>query len=126
MMRTQAMPNDDTPVATFWGNIDSMPSLSPLPGVTMWPATGTRMMINFVRLEPGAEVPLHNHHHEQGGTVIEGTILLTIDEETRELRPGDVYIAPPHSIHGATAGPEGCLVLDIFSPPREDYAIPSS
>ena len=120
------MPADETPGSAIWANIDSMPSLQPREGVTMWPATGTNLMINFVRLEPRAEVPLHEHHHEQGGTVIEGSIFMTIDGETRELRLGDVYIAPPHSIHGAIAGPEGCLVVDVFSPPREDYAAPSS
>ena len=120
------MPNNEAQQAAIWGNIASMPSLSPRSGITMWPITGTNMMINFVRIEPCAEVPLHHHPHEQGGTVIEGTILMTIEGETREMRAGDVYIAPPHSVHGATAGPEGCLVVDIFAPPREDYIIPSS
>jgi len=120
------MPTDDARPAVLWANIETMSSLAPLPGITMWPLAGTNLMINFVRIEPGAEVPLHHHSHEQGGTVIEGTILMTIDGETRELRAGDVYIAPSQSIHGATAGPNGCLVVDIFSPPREDYRIPSS
>jgi quercetin dioxygenase-like cupin family protein len=87
----------------------------------MYPATGANMTINFVRIEPGADVPLHEHPHEQGGTVIEGSIFMTIEGETREMRAGDVYIAPPNSVHGATAGPEGCLVVDVFSPPRDDY-----
>jgi quercetin dioxygenase-like cupin family protein len=117
------MPNDESGNSIYWGNIESMPSLEPLPGITMWPAPGTNMMINFVRIEPGAEVPLHQHPHEQGGTVIEGTIFMTIDGETREMRVGDVYIAPPNIVHGATAGPDGCLVVDIFSPPREDYLV---
>ena len=119
------MPNETAPATAFWGNIDSMPSLTPIAGVTMWPTTGTNLMISFVRIEPGAEVPLHHHPHEQGGTVIEGSLLMTIDGETRELRTGDVYLAPPHSVHGAIAGPQGCLAVDIFSPPREDYRIPS-
>lgn len=117
------MPADETPSPAIWANIDSMPSLQPRPGVTMWPATGANLMINFVRLEPGADIPLHHHSQEQGGTVIEGSILMRIDGDTRELRPGDVYIAPPHSIHGATAGPDGCLVVDVFAPPRDDYRI---
>ncbi len=119
------MQNDEISSPVIWGNIKSMASLNPIPGVTMWPTAGEKMMINFVRIEPGAEVPMHHHPHEQGGTVIEGMIVMTIDGETRELRPGDVYIAPPESIHGATAGPDGCLVVDIFAPPREDYIIPS-
>ena len=115
------MPADDAPKPAIWATIDTMPSISPFPGVTMWPATGTNMMINFVRIAPGVEIPLHHHPHEQGGSVIEGSILMTIDGETREMYPGDLYIAPPESVHGVIAGPEGCLVLDVFSPPREDY-----
>ncbi len=87
----------------------------------MWPLGGENLMINFVRIEPGAEVPLHQHSQEQAGTVIEGSIFMTIGDETRELRRGDVYIAPPNSVHGATGGPDGCLVVDVFSPPRADY-----
>lgn len=115
------MPNGDMPKPAVWANIDTMRSLQPLPGITMWPASGTNLMLNFVRIDPGAEIPLHQHPHEQAGTVIEGTIIMTIDGETRELRMGDCYVAPPNSLHGASAGPAGCLVVDVFSPPREDY-----
>lgn len=110
--------------APTWSSIASMPSLAPLPGVTMWPTTGERIMLNFVRLEPGAIVPMHHHHHEQARTVLEGSIVLTIEGETRELGPGDAYIAPANARHGATS-PNGCLVVDVFSPPREDYSIPA-
>lgn len=119
------MSTDNPAVTAYWGNIDSMPSFSPRAGITMWPATGSQMMINFVRLEPGAEVPLHSHENEQGGTVVEGVIHMTIDGETRELRAGDVYIAPPDAVHGAVAGPDGCLVVDVFAPPRDDYRAPT-
>ncbi len=37
----------------------------------------------------------------------------------RELAPGNV----PHTI---PAGPEGCSVLDVFSPPRAAYRQPGS
>jgi quercetin dioxygenase-like cupin family protein len=88
----------------------------------MWPTAGERIMLNFVRLEPGVIVPMHHHPHEQAGTVLEGSIVLTIEGETRELGPGDAYVAPANARHGATT-PNGCLVVDVFSPPREDYLI---
>ena len=119
------MPAEKTPKRDIWSNIETMRSIRPLPGVTMWPASGVNLMMNFVRIEPGGEVPVHRHPHEQAGTVIEGAIFMTIDGETRELQVGDCYIAPPHSLHGASAGPAGCLVVDVFSPPREDYLPPA-
>jgi quercetin dioxygenase-like cupin family protein len=124
-MGETAVATEDARKASYWANIESMPRLNPRPGVTMWPATGTNLMMNFVRMEPGAEVPLHHHPQEQAGSVIEGTIIMTIEGETREMRAGDLYIAPPNTIHGASAGPDGCLVIDVFSPPREDYVIPA-
>jgi quercetin dioxygenase-like cupin family protein len=75
-------------------------------------------------MEPVAVVPSHHHPHEQGGTVLEGLLILTIDGETRELRKGDAFIAPSHAVHSARSGPEGCLVVDVFAPPREDYILP--
>lgn len=117
---------DNLPRSAIWGNIATMRSLQPLPGITMWPATGTHLMMNFVRLEPGAQIPMHHHPHEQAGTVLEGSIVLTIAGDTRELHIGDIYIAPPHIEHSATAGPAGCLVIDVFSPPREDYRLPAN
>lgn len=109
-----------TPV---WAHRDTIRSLSPIPGVTMSPLTGEKLMFNFVRIEPGAVVPIHHHPHEQAGTVLEGTLIMTIGDETRHLTYGDAYVAPPHVPHGATTDEQGCLVLDVFSPPREDYII---
>ena len=34
------------------------------------------------------------------------------------MRAGDCVVIPPHVPHGDGAGPEGCTVLDVFSPPR--------
>lgn len=83
--------------------------------------SGARAMANWVKIEPNVEVPSHRHPHEQLGTVLEGEIIMTINGETQTLRPGHCYVIAGDVEHAAVAGPEGCLVLDIFSPPREDY-----
>lgn len=84
--------------------------------------TGGRIMMSFVHLGPGGVVELHHHHHEQCGYMLEGSMRLTIGDETREVRPGDAYTIPGGVPHMAVGGPEGGLALDIFSPVREDYA----
>lgn len=93
----------------------------PAPGVEMFGITGQAMMANWVRIEPGASVASHQHPHEQLGVMLEGSLTLTIGDETREIGPGMAYTIPGGVPHGAVGGPNGCLVLDIFSPPREDY-----
>lgn len=101
-----------------------LPSFQPLPGVRMEVYSGGRVMMNFVIIEPGGVVGWHSHPHEQCGTVLEGEIHLRVGTEDAEpwiLRVGDVYTVAPNTPHGATVGPDGVTVLDIFAPPREDY-----
>ncbi|HEY8447285.1 MAG TPA: cupin domain-containing protein [Thermomicrobiales bacterium] len=117
----QATTTGRAPFAPIWTSREALPSFSVYPGITMWSVTGDKIMLLFVRLEPGAVVPVHHHPNEQAGTVLEGVLRLTIGEETRDLRPGDAYVIPPNVPHTATTDENGCLVIDIFSPPREDY-----
>jgi quercetin dioxygenase-like cupin family protein len=90
------------------------------PGVSMRPLFGSGVMLNLIEFEPGARVPEHEHPHEQLGYVLEGDLVLAIAGEERRLRPGDAYALPGGVPHGAWSV-EGCLVLDIFQPVREDY-----
>ena len=101
--------------------ISGLPGFAPFDGIQMNVLSGARMMANWVRLAPGAIVPDHEHPHEQLGLVIEGEIDMTIAGETRRVGPGVAYVVPGGVRHAGVGGPDGCLVLDIFSPPRQDY-----
>ena len=90
-------------------------------GVTGRPLFGERAMLNLVRFEPGATVPLHSHLHEQLGLVLEGMQVLVVDGAPHELGPLEAYVLPGGVEHSAYCGPDGALVLDIFAPPREEY-----
>ena len=46
---------------------------------------------------------------------------MTIDGTDHVLAVDDAYAIPGGVPHGATAGTEGCTVLDVFHPVREDY-----
>ena len=105
----------------IWAAIDEIDPFSPVPGVEMRPVWGEKVMMNFITIAPGAVVPDHHHHHEQAGTVFEGALILTIGGETRTLHRGDAYVIPGGVPHAATTDERGCVVLDIFAPPREDY-----
>ena len=90
-------------------------------GVQIRAPWGENMMLSMVELSPGSTVPLHSHPHEQGGVVVEGRMSMTIGEETRILEPGDVYLVPPNTTHGASAVEGRVQALDVFAPVREDY-----
>ncbi len=109
------------PTAPTWASRDALPAFSPAPGVTVQVVAGGRLMTAWVRIEPDTALALHHHPHEQLGVVLEGAIAVTIAGETRPLTVGHAYAVPPGLVHGGVAGPHGCLVLESFTPPREDY-----
>lgn len=90
-------------------------------GITAQAVFGEGAMLNLVELAPGARVPRHNHPHEQLGVVLRGELTLESVDGEHVLRPMDAYALPGEIEHGAVAGPEGALVLDVFQPIREDY-----
>ena len=60
------------------------------------------------------EVSIPEHSHGvQWGTVISGSIKLTMDGETKIYRPGDTYNIPAGTKHAATVT-KGSKVMDIF------------
>ncbi len=83
--------------------------------------SGDRLLLGVVELDPGAVAREHSQEHEQLGIVLSGTITFRIGDETRELGPGETWTIPSNVPHEATAGPEGCVVLDVFAPVREDW-----
>ena len=91
------------------------------PGVHARPFWGDDLMLVVVELDPHAEVPQHAHPHEQAGTVLEGEISFVIASEHKTLHTGDLYFIPRDVEHSATAGDIGALVIDIFTPIREDF-----
>jgi quercetin dioxygenase-like cupin family protein len=82
---------------------------------------GERLLLGVVELDPGAVAQEHHHEHEQLGLVISGAVMFRIGDETRELGPGEMYTIPSNVQHEATAGPEGCVLIDVFAPVREDW-----
>jgi len=92
-----------------------------IPGMQIRVASGEKIMLSYVDLEEGSEVKDHTHPHEQAGIVIEGEGDFRIGDERRQVKPGDLYLIPSQVVHRllVTKGP--MKVLDIFSPPREEY-----
>jgi quercetin dioxygenase-like cupin family protein len=98
---------------------DDVPSLPVEPGIVVRPVLGKRLNISFIYFEPRTVAPVHQHREEQVGTILEGSLDFELAGEKRRLRRGDVYVIPPNVPHGGVAAEEGCISLDVFSPPRE-------
>ncbi len=89
------------------------------PGICAHAMHGDALSVVHVRLDAGADLPRHQHPHEQSTTVISGRLLLTIGDETFDLHPGMTAFIPGNVPHHAHA-PEAALVLDVFTPTRDD------
>ncbi len=92
-----------------------------VPGVQIRTFWGNKMLLSIVDLAANVVVPAHSHPHEQAGTVISGEFEMTINGETRRLKPGDTYIIPGGVEHGARTDDTPARALDAFSPVRADY-----
>ena len=79
-----------------------------------------RVMMVKVEFETGAVGTLHQHYHTQISHVESGMFEVEINGERKVLKAGDAFYIPPNIIHGAVCLEAGVLI-DIFSPMREDF-----
>ena len=91
------------------------------PGLTTRIFAGEQAMLSVVSFEPNAEGTLHSHPEEQWGVMLEGDGLRTQGGEEIPVKAGDFWRTPGNVEHTLKAGPNGAKVLDVFSPPREEY-----
>ena len=101
--------------------LDALDTFALAEGVHARALFGDGAMLNLVELEQGAVVPTHSHPHEQLGIVLSGEIVMIIEGEERPCHAMDAMHIPSGVVHGAYAGPEGAVVLDVFVPIREDF-----
>jgi quercetin dioxygenase-like cupin family protein len=83
---------------------------------------GERLTLAVVEVEPGAVLPEHQHANEQFGMVIEGSVIFRIGDVTRTVEPGALWRIPSDTPHTVTGGEAGDVVVDVFSPARDDWA----
>ena len=78
------------------------------------------MTLARVLLARGAVVPLHEHENEQIATVLEGRLRFVVDGDEQIVAAGEsIPLAAnvPHEVEAL----EDSVVLDVFSPVREDW-----
>ncbi len=81
---------------------------------------GERILgVEFV-IAPGVAIPSHSHPHEQAGYIVRGGGRLRISENWYHVSAGDSYAIEADVEHEFIAEHE-TVVVDMFSPPREDY-----
>jgi quercetin dioxygenase-like cupin family protein len=99
----------------------AIPAQQVAPGIVRQMVWGERLMVCRLTIAPGIVTPIHSHAHEQITLVERGRVRFTIDGEQRIVGPGDVLVFPSGLEHGATMLDEEVVLVDIFSPVREDF-----
>jgi len=83
------------------------------------------VMMVRVAFGSGAVGAAHSHPHIQCSLVEDGVFDITIAGRTERLKRGDSFLVPSNAVHGAVAVEAGVLV-DVFTPMREDFVIVGS
>ncbi|HEV7473075.1 MAG TPA: cupin domain-containing protein [Pyrinomonadaceae bacterium] len=99
----------------------SIPVERPGPGIERQMVVGERVMICRFRFAPLLVTPEHTHPHEQMSLVVSGRVRFFVEGVERIASPGDVLHFPSNCLHGATMMDEEVVLIDIFTPVREDF-----
>jgi quercetin dioxygenase-like cupin family protein len=110
------------PTATTKGyvHLDRVPTESIAPLISRRIVAGEKGMLVFWSMKAGAHAAAHRHPHEQIFWVLKGTMDFRLGDEKRTCRTGDMAVIPGGVEHEAWFR-EDTEVLDVFSPPREDF-----
>ena len=105
-------------LVTDW---DSIPAERIADGIDRQMVVGQNIMVCRLRFDPFVVTPAHRHPHEQMTLVVQGKVRFTLDTDERIVSAGDILHFPSNHWHGATMLDEEVVLIDIFSPIREDF-----
>ena len=103
------------------GDSASGPITQPEPGLERQVLVHSpAMMLVRHQMRKGWSGSPHSHPHEQLVYVISGAIDVKAGDRRHRAAAGTSFIVAPNAVHQATAL-EDSVVLDVFTPAREDY-----
>jgi quercetin dioxygenase-like cupin family protein len=82
---------------------------------------GAEITFAVLEIDANAALPAHHHSNEQVGLLVRGQLTFNTGDSTRTLRAGEGWVIPGDALHDGVAGPEGAIVIETWSPPREDF-----
>jgi len=107
----------DSPFATF----NDREPYSIFDGVGLQAIAGDQVFLGRVTYVPGTTVVRHSHEHtEQVMLILEGSVAMTIGDETKELGPGDACVVNrgvEHELHSAI----GVTFIEALGPVPLDH-----
>jgi len=98
-----------------------VPAVELAPGLKTHIISAEKITLSFVSAEPNAQLPPHRHANEQMMLVLDGDGDYIIEGKLYHVQKGDVVVLPPNTEHGGYDSNTGCRIIDVFSPPRQDF-----
>jgi quercetin dioxygenase-like cupin family protein len=83
--------------------------------------SGEKLTVARFELKRGCLIPEHQHENEQICSIFEGALKFVMGSKEFVIRGGEMLVIPPNQPHSAEAL-EDCLAIDVFAPPRADWA----
>ena len=102
-------------------NWSTIPIEHPAEGIERQMVVGQNLMICRFRFAQFLVTPEHRHLHEQISLVISGRVRFFVEGKERICSPSDVLHFPANTLHGATMMDEEVVLIDVFTPRREDF-----
>ncbi len=99
---------------------DTMPAERVDSNITRRMIVGKNEMMVRWEFKKGTLAASHSHPHEQIAVMVSGKLRLAVGDEETVMGPGDMVLIPSNTQHEAEAL-EDTVVIDVFSPPREDF-----
>ena len=90
-------------------------------GVGLHPIAGDQVFLGRVTYAPGTTVKRHSHEHtEQAMLIVDGSLRMTIGEETRELGPGDACVVN-RAVEHELFSEDGVTFIEALAPVPLDH-----
>jgi quercetin dioxygenase-like cupin family protein len=99
----------------------SAKTTTPAPGIIRRIlANSPEVMLTEHTLQKGAVLPEHQHPHVQLVYLLSGQFTIEMNGEQFTINQGDSFVIPSNAAHKVVALADS-VVLDIFTPCRQDY-----
>src|SRR3954451_9474206 len=111
------------PDGSGFGTWNGVPAFEFVDGVRLHAIGGDQVLLCRVQYEPGKQVKRHAHEHtEQLMEIVEGSVTMTIGDETRELQPDDV-VCVNRVIEHELRSEHGVSFFESLSPVPLDHEL---
>jgi len=90
-----------------------------LAGSWIYDQDGTSFSLHDTHVAPNTQTNIHYANHIEACLIYSGSCTVT-DKQTGEahaLGAGEAYLLDQHDRHSVTAGPDGCKLVCVFTPP---------